>query len=54
MNLKTTSLNHQDIGQIDMYVRIYDDMKRASDGNPPRLAIVLRKRRKNRQIFGIE
>ncbi len=25
---------HQDIGQIDMYVRMYDDMKRSEDDHP--------------------
>jgi len=25
---------HQDIGQIDMYVRLYDDMKRSEDDHP--------------------
>lgn len=34
IDLKTTTLSHQDIGQIDMYVRMYDDLKRNSDDNP--------------------
>lgn len=34
IDLKTGSLAHQDIGQIDMYVRMYDDLKRNSDDNP--------------------
>ncbi|MDQ0638566.1 putative nuclease of restriction endonuclease-like (RecB) superfamily [Pedobacter sp. W3I1] len=34
IDLKTTSLNHQDIGQIDMYVRMYDDLKRNDDDSP--------------------
>jgi predicted nuclease of restriction endonuclease-like (RecB) superfamily len=34
IDLKTTSLNHQDIGQIDMYVRMYDDLKRIEGDNP--------------------
>ncbi|WP_316824027.1 YhcG family protein [Pedobacter miscanthi] len=34
IDLKTTSLNHQDIGQIDMYVRMYDDLKRNDSDNP--------------------
>ena len=34
IDLKTTSLSHQDIGQIDMYVRMYDDLKKADDDNP--------------------
>ena len=34
IDLKTGSLAHQDIGQIDMYVRMYDDLKRSQDDNP--------------------
>lgn len=34
IDLKTGNLAHQDIGQIDMYVRMYDDLKRSTDDNP--------------------
>ena len=34
IDLKTTKLSHQDIGQIDMYVRMFDDLKRSADDNP--------------------
>lgn len=34
IDLKTGELSHQDIGQIDMYVRMYDDLKRSEDDNP--------------------
>ncbi|SOD15182.1 PDDEXK nuclease domain-containing protein [Pedobacter xixiisoli] len=34
IDLKTGNLNHQDIGQIDMYVRMYDDLKKGKDDNP--------------------
>ena len=34
VDLKTKNLSHQDIGQIDMYVRMYDDLKRNADDNP--------------------
>lgn len=34
VDLKTSELTHQDIGQMDMYVRMYDDLKRGSDDNP--------------------
>ena len=34
IDLKTGNLAHQDIGQIDMYVRMYDDLKRNEDDNP--------------------
>jgi nuclease YhcG-like protein len=33
-DLKSGELNHQDIGQMDMYVRMMDDLKRTSDDNP--------------------
>ncbi len=33
-DLKRGELTHQDIGQMDMYVRMYDDLKRAPDDNP--------------------
>lgn len=34
IDLKTTKLTHQDIGQMDTYVRIYDDLKKGKDDNP--------------------
>ena len=34
IELKTNKLTHQDIGQIDMYVRMYDDLKKGLDDNP--------------------
>ena len=34
VELKTHTLTHQDIGQLDMYVRMYDDMKKREDDNP--------------------
>lgn len=34
VELKTEKLTHQDIGQLDMYVRIYDDLQKRSDDNP--------------------
>lgn len=34
IDLKTEALSHGDIGQIDMYVRMYDDLKRGLDDNP--------------------
>jgi predicted nuclease of restriction endonuclease-like (RecB) superfamily len=34
IDLKTGDLSHQDIGQIDMYVRMYDDLKRIEGDNP--------------------
>ncbi|MFK7032967.1 PDDEXK nuclease domain-containing protein [Flavobacterium oreochromis] len=34
IDLKTDKLSHQDIGQMDMYVRMYDDLKRGEGDNP--------------------
>jgi predicted nuclease of restriction endonuclease-like (RecB) superfamily len=34
IDLKTGKLSHQDIGQLDMYVRMFDDLKRGEDDNP--------------------
>lgn len=34
IELKTAKLNHQDISQLDMYVRMYDDLKKQNSDNP--------------------
>ena len=34
IDLKTNRVTHQDIGQMDMYVRMYDELKKAKDDNP--------------------
>lgn len=34
IDIKTGKLSHQDIGQMDMYVRMFDDLKRQNDDNP--------------------
>ncbi len=34
IDLKTGKLGHQDIGQMDMYLRMYDDLKRGEGDNP--------------------
>jgi hypothetical protein len=33
-DLKTTKLTHQDTGQMDMYIRMYDDLKKQPEDNP--------------------
>ncbi|HWB26523.1 MAG TPA: PDDEXK nuclease domain-containing protein [Chitinophagaceae bacterium] len=33
-DLKTGELGHQDVGQMDMYVRIFDDLQRGKEDNP--------------------
>jgi predicted nuclease of restriction endonuclease-like (RecB) superfamily len=33
-DLKSGELSHQDVGQMDMYVRMYDDLKRGPEDNP--------------------
>ncbi len=34
IDLKTKKITHQDIGQMDMYVRMYDELKRSKGDNP--------------------
>jgi len=40
IDLKIGTLTHQDIGQMDMYVRIYNHMKK-EDGDNPAIGIIL-------------
>jgi len=40
IDLKTERITHQDVGQMDMYIRMYDEMKR-SEGDNPTIGIVL-------------
>ena len=40
IDLKTTRITHQDVGQMDMYVRMYDDLKR-SEGDNPTIGLLL-------------
>lgn len=40
IDLKTHRISHQDVGQMDMYVRMYDELKKSHDDNPT-LGIVL-------------
>ncbi len=40
IDLKTSQITHQDVGQMDMYVRMYDDLKR-SEGDNPTIGILL-------------
>jgi predicted nuclease of restriction endonuclease-like (RecB) superfamily len=40
IDLKTEKITHQDVGQMDMYIRMYDELKR-SEGDNPTLGIVL-------------
>ena len=34
IDLKTEKLTHRDVGQMDMYIRMFDDLKRGADDNP--------------------
>lgn len=34
IDLKTTQITHQDVGQMDMYVRMYDKLQRTEGDNP--------------------
>lgn len=40
IDLKTTQISHQDVGQMDMYVRMYDELKR-TDGDNPTIGLIL-------------
>ena len=40
IDLKTHKITHQDVGQMDMYIRMYDELKR-SEGDNPTIGIVL-------------
>lgn len=40
IDLKTKKITHQDVGQMDMYVRMYDELKKAKEDNPT-IGIVL-------------
>ena len=34
IDLKTKKITHQDVGQMDMYIRMYDELKRSEGDNP--------------------
>lgn len=34
IDLKTAKVTHQDVGQMDMYVRMYDELKKGENDNP--------------------
>jgi hypothetical protein len=34
IDLKTAQISHADVGQMDMYVRMYDELKRPEGDNP--------------------
>lgn len=40
IDLKTKKITHQDVGQMDMYVKMYDELKKSEDDNPT-IGIVL-------------
>ena len=40
IDLKTDKITHQDVGQMDMYIRMYDELRKGADDNPT-LGIVL-------------
>ena len=40
IDLKTAKITHQDVGQMDMYIRMYDELKR-TEGDNPTIGIVL-------------
>ena len=40
IDLKTSAITHQDVGQMDMYIRMYDEKIRG-EGDNPTLGILL-------------
>jgi len=46
IDLKMNKLTHQDVGQMDMYVRMYEEQKRAHDDNPT-IGLILCSERNN-------
>ena len=40
IDLKVDKLTHQDVGQMDMYIRLYNDLKR-TEGDNPTIGIIL-------------
>ncbi|WP_027854569.1 PDDEXK nuclease domain-containing protein [Marinobacterium litorale] len=46
IDLKMHKLTHQDVGQMDMYVRMYEEQKRRSDDNPT-IGLILCSERNN-------
>ena len=40
IDLKTTQISHQDVGQMDMYIRMYDSLKR-TEGDHPTIGLLL-------------
>ena len=40
IDLKTEKISHQDVGQMDMYIRMYDELKRG-EGDNPTIGIIL-------------
>ena len=40
IDLKTSKITHQDVGQMDMYVRMYDELNR-TEGDNPTIGIIL-------------
>ena len=40
IDLKTTRLSYQDVGQMDMYLKMYDELKR-TEGDNPTVGIIL-------------
>lgn len=40
IDLKTARITHQDVGQMDMYVRMYDSLKR-TEGDNPTIGLIL-------------
>ena len=50
IDLKTERITHQDVGQMDMYIRMYDELKKFPDDN---LQSSLRRRTEYTDIWWI-
>ena len=40
VDLKTTTISHQDVGQMDMYIRMFDELRR-TEGDSPTIGLLL-------------
>ena len=41
IDLKASRITHQDVGQMDMYVRMYDNSLKRTEGDNPTIGLIL-------------
>ena len=51
IDLKMGKITHQDVGQIDMYVRMYDELKRGQGDNPTIGILLCSEIERQKEIF---